>query len=567
MSDKNKQLSYWDKRSIAIEEKINKQSNKAIKDMELAYKSAIMKLQREIEIWYSKIGENNRITYQDALKLLKDDELEEFKWTVEQYIKNGKNQYSKEMIKQLKNASARVHIKKLDALKLIVDTELDGLSTYKQSFLDKLLNKTTDYTFSETIKQMTGKIQHMDRYKIRELLKRPWAPDRVTFSKRIWKNKKLLSQKLHRHLSESIITGQHVKDAVLKISKEMRVDLNRTRALVYTESSALSAQSKLEAYKELGVTKYKIVAVLDYKTSPTCTMMNEKVFDISEYRIGETAPPFHVNCRTTTSPVLDDWDEEDAERDNEELERDSDEEPNKNVDDDLQNVEDDSIIEMTDVYDVNYIPQPTGNNLIPSDDVELFDVEQGKKNLNEYMIEKGDISSHIKDYTFEDFNGTSSYNYIREHLSGTYLTNDPKIEELISILDDVTKSIPSSQTFYTYRGLKDMTILDRFKNLKKGSQLILDPSFMSTSVDMNRTLDFIGDFEYSNEPVGIILRILVKKGQKVGAYISEHSSMEREMEFLMARNLNLKFKQYKKRKFKMGDYEFESYIVDLEVME
>lgn len=562
MSDK--QLSYWDKRSVAIEENINKKSNKAIKEMELAYKSAMIKLQREIEVWYSKLAYNNKITYQEALKLLNDDELEEFKWTVEQYINNGMNNYSKEMLQKLKNASARVHIKKLDALKLIIDTELDGLSTYKQSFLDKLLKKTTDYTFSETIKQITGKIQRMDRYKISELLKRPWTPDNVSFSKRIWRNQKLLSQKLHRHLSESIITGRHVKEAVLKISKEMRVDLNRAKALVYTESSALSARAKLEAYKELGVTKYKIVAVMDYKTSPTCTIMNEKIFDITEYRIGETAPPFHVNCRTTTSPVLDDWEEE------EEQEQDDEKEVNENGDDDLQNKEEDSIIEVEDTVNNWYYEMKVTD--VPDDfknDADIYNIEQGKEDFNKYLIQNEKAIGYLEDYTAEG--SDAYYKLIKKHLNDIRIEEReiPRVKELIEGLDKITTSIPTNQSFVTYRGLNNTEYAEKLLNLKKGTEIIADHSFMSTSIDFNVAVGFTGT-ETANEFVyngGTIMRILIKKGQKVGAYIAEHSEFENEAEFLLARNLKVKLIDCKKRKFKMGDQLFENYVVDLEVIE
>ena len=40
--------------------------------------------------------------------------------------------------------------------------------------------------------------------------------------------------------------------------------------------------------------------------------MDGKVFELKDYEIGTTAPPFHVNCRTTTIPYFDD--EEEGER-------------------------------------------------------------------------------------------------------------------------------------------------------------------------------------------------------------------------------------------------------------
>lgn len=46
------------------------------------------------------------------------DELAEFKWDVNEYIKYGKdNAINHQWVKQLENASAKYHINKLEALK------------------------------------------------------------------------------------------------------------------------------------------------------------------------------------------------------------------------------------------------------------------------------------------------------------------------------------------------------------------------------------------------------------------------------------------------------------------
>jgi hypothetical protein len=48
------------------------------------------------------------------------------------------------------------------------------------------------------------------------------------------------------------------------------------------------------------------VATLDSRTSEICQEMDGKTFRMSEWEVGVNAPPFHVNCRTTTIPYFDD---------------------------------------------------------------------------------------------------------------------------------------------------------------------------------------------------------------------------------------------------------------------
>lgn len=73
-----------------------------------------------------------------------------------------------------------------------------------------------------------------------------------------------------------------------------------------TESAAMNSKATEKAYKKMGTKKYEILSTLDLKTSDICQEMDNKVFDVKDYSVGITAPPFHPNCRTTTIPYFDD---------------------------------------------------------------------------------------------------------------------------------------------------------------------------------------------------------------------------------------------------------------------
>ncbi len=40
--------------------------------------------------------------------------------------------------------------------------------------------------------------------------------------------------------------------------------------------------------------------------SKTCQSQDLKVYDLKDFQVGVTAPPFHPNCRTTTVPYFKD---------------------------------------------------------------------------------------------------------------------------------------------------------------------------------------------------------------------------------------------------------------------
>lgn len=73
-----------------------------------------------------------------------------------------------------------------------------------------------------------------------------------------------------------------------------------------TEEAFFSSAAQKDCFTELDVEKYEIVATLDSHTSDICQDMDGKVFPMSQWEVGVTAPPFHVWCRTTTAPAFED---------------------------------------------------------------------------------------------------------------------------------------------------------------------------------------------------------------------------------------------------------------------
>ena len=114
-----KNSDYWRKRFEQLEEVNNKQGFEYYSELERQYKLASKSIEQEIASWYVRFAKNNEISYAEAKSLLNSKELKEFRWTVEEYIAKGKeNAISGEWIRQLENASARVHISRLESLKI-----------------------------------------------------------------------------------------------------------------------------------------------------------------------------------------------------------------------------------------------------------------------------------------------------------------------------------------------------------------------------------------------------------------------------------------------------------------
>jgi len=304
---------YWTKR-FEEEEKQRNISNKAYaKEIEKQYKIAENKIKSDIEKWYIRIADNNQISLADAKKLLTKDELKEFKWTLAEYTQKAKSGAWK---KELENASARVHIQRLEALQLQVKNSIETLKNKENEMLEDYLIKNYEDTYYHSLYEISKGLNlktsfaTLDRNKINQVIGKPWLKDGKTFSDRIWQDKEQLINTLRTKITQSFITGSTLDEAVEDISKFVSDKIKNkeyvARRLLETESAAYASKAQIEAFKSIDVEKYEIVATLDLHTSEICQEMDGKVFNISDQEIGVTVPPFHSHCRTVIAPYFDD---------------------------------------------------------------------------------------------------------------------------------------------------------------------------------------------------------------------------------------------------------------------
>lgn len=148
---------YWAKRFEDEEKRLHELAGDEVRRQQLEYERALSKINRDIEVWYGRISKNENISLAEAKKLLTAKELKEFKWTLEEYIKHGKeNGISADWSKQLENASAKVHIERLEALKLQVRGEIEKLynvrNTRQKSFLNILIKTNTTELLTKLLK-------------------------------------------------------------------------------------------------------------------------------------------------------------------------------------------------------------------------------------------------------------------------------------------------------------------------------------------------------------------------------------------------------------------------------
>lgn len=312
-----KSSAYWQKRFSALENAQNQYGQNTFHQIEPAFDKAERQIQAQIEAWYARYASNNGITLAEARKQLSAAELKELQWDVQEYIKYGQeNAMNQQWMKELENASARFHISRLEALKLRTQQSLEVAFGNELDSLDGMVKRLYQSGYYHTCFEVQKgfnigwEIGQIDERKLQKVISKPWAADGKTFSDRVWQSKTTMVNELHQQMIRTIIQGKAPDEAIKSMTKYLQ---NKTKnakynagRLVMTEQAFISSAAQKDAFNDLDVEEFEIVATLDSHTSDICREMDGKHFPMKDFQPGVTAPPFHVWCRSTTVPYFDD---------------------------------------------------------------------------------------------------------------------------------------------------------------------------------------------------------------------------------------------------------------------
>lgn len=305
---------YWKSRAKQVEQAAHSYGRDTYASVEKTLRRAHLEIEKQIADWYKRFADNNGVVdMAEARKLLNSKELKELKWDIDDYIKHGQeNELDERWMKELENASARYHISRLEALKLRTEQAIEVAFGNELDDIDSMARKVFTESFYHTCYDtMLGlsagwEIGQVNQSVLNSVVSKPWAVDGKNFSDRIWEQKGKLINEVHQELTRTCVMGEAPDRAIANIAKGFNVSKNQAGRLIMTEQAYFHAAAQKEAFKELDVEQYEIVATLDSHTSDICQDMDGKVFDMKDYEAGVTAPPFHVYCRSVTAPYFDD---------------------------------------------------------------------------------------------------------------------------------------------------------------------------------------------------------------------------------------------------------------------
>ena len=154
--------------------------------------------------------------------------------------------------------------------------------------------RSTDYEFKELSTKYT-----------KNILDSHWHGS--NYSKRIWKDTEALAKRLEELFTVESMTGMSEFEMAKSIATEFDRSIGVVQRLIRTEANYMANQAKLKAWRDRGVKEYRLIAVLDLRTSEICQKKDGKIYLVSEAVVnGEagTYPPFHPWCRTVAVAII-----------------------------------------------------------------------------------------------------------------------------------------------------------------------------------------------------------------------------------------------------------------------
>nr|DAY26564.1 MAG TPA: minor capsid protein [Caudoviricetes sp.] len=289
---------YWEERKLRRFSENEQRTTEYVKSIRNMYERASRNVKKMLDDVYKNYSNATGINKQKLRELLTKSETEKH---FEELKKIGLEKYVKDNYKSRINRLERIQLELYKVTKdLYKKEELKHSELYKEvinngyykAVYDTQIGVGYDFNFS-----------NLDKNLIKSLMSEKWHG--LNYSERIWNNTEIIANQIKDIVGGGLLSGQSIQKTARLVRERFDVGKFYSERLVRTESNYFHNQADLMAYEEMEVEYYTIIATLDNRTSKICQEKDGKKFKVTEALKGKNFPPFHVNCRTTTSTFID----------------------------------------------------------------------------------------------------------------------------------------------------------------------------------------------------------------------------------------------------------------------
>lgn len=288
---------YWTDRAREIFEYVDRKDINFFAEMEKIYHEQSVSLQRSVFEFYTRFAEDHEISYQDAMKRLRGEDLSDYAENARRYREQAEK--DPELLRRLNEQYASARAVRLQVLNSEAVYRAGVLAGALHKSFEKYLYDVAEYAYRKSVGGRAGAI---NRPAFEEVIKTPF--NGRNYSAQLWGNTDTLAESLKKVFRQGFIRGDSPQEMAREIRKEFNVARSRAETLIRTDATAVVNRATIKRYKREGLKYYRILVVLDDRTTQICRNIAQegKLYKLEDAQVGVNMPPFHYNCRSTIMP-------------------------------------------------------------------------------------------------------------------------------------------------------------------------------------------------------------------------------------------------------------------------
>lgn len=322
---KKSKLSYWQQRALQDEKTINDGAKKVEKTIISAYRQAQDYLTKKAKELFKRAQTKTGFEEIELKKILNEatpvQQLVELQQLAKDISDPELQSYAKKRLDTLaikhritraEDMKAKAHI----VTKQIADVQLSESTGYFVEAIQKAYQAEQANVAVQRLEAQGVSLEvwnqsdwegaqkefkQLSTKETRNILESHWHGS--NYSKRIWNDTDKLAQRLEELFTVEALTGMSQQEMVQTIAKEFDSSIGVAKRLIRTEANYMANQAKLKSWIDNDVEYYRLVVVLDFRTSSICQLKSKenKRYKVSEAKVNGidgNYPPFHPWCRT-----------------------------------------------------------------------------------------------------------------------------------------------------------------------------------------------------------------------------------------------------------------------------
>lgn len=288
---------YWTDRAREIFKYVDRKDINFFAEMEKIYREQSVSLQKSVFEFYTRFAEDHEISYQDAMKQLRGEDLSDYAENARRYREQAEK--DPELLRRLNEQYASARAVRLQVLNSEAVYRAGVLAGALHKSFEKYLYDVAEYAYRKSVGGRAGAI---NRPAFEEVIKTPF--NGRNYSAQLWGNTDGLADSLKKVFRQGFIRGDSPQEMAREIRKEFNVARSRAETLIRTDATAVVNRATIKRYKREGLQYYRILVVLDDRTTQICRNIaqEDKLYKLEDAQVGVNMPPFHYNCRSTIMP-------------------------------------------------------------------------------------------------------------------------------------------------------------------------------------------------------------------------------------------------------------------------